>query len=198
MRPVKTGDRRLAVAASMLSSRRAIPRSICSQTDQRPTLDGAAERREIRVSAPIANGCGLAGRDEGGVELARELMAKGDRQQQISPLGAFGRFALQEPLGPTEPGVGAPRLAQRRGAKADPEGGPCRRPQRPFGQPNLIDPLRRLQKTFAVAGELRRPGQPIEILDAERAGLFSCRQAGVGDGPVVSLVGFAPALERSW
>ena len=168
------------------------------QTDERPSLDGAAKRREISVSHPIADRRGLGGHGEGGVELARHLVAKGGGQQQVSLLGAFGRLALDDPLGPTEPGVGAPGLAQRHGAKADPERRPRRRPQRPFGEPDLVDPLRRLQKTLGVPRELRRPGQPIEILDRERGRLSSRRQARVGGGPVMPLVRFAPALEMSW
>ena len=167
------------------------------QADQRPPLDVAAERREIRVAGPIADPRRLDRHGEGVVEPPRHLVAEGDRQQQESPFGAFGRFAVDEALRAPEPAVGAPRLAQGHRPKADPEGRPRRRPRRPFAKTDLVDPLRRLQERFAVPGELRRKGHPIEILDAKRGRLIGRHQARVGGGPVVPLVLLAPALQMS-
>ena len=170
-----------------------------SQTNERPSLDGAAKRREISRPPPDRRWPPPRRPRRWAASSWPAIWCRKAAGSSRYPFSAHSTdFALDEPLGPTEPGVGAPGLAQRHGAKADPERRPRRRPQRPFGEPDLVDPLRRLQKTLAVPGELRRPGQPIEILDRERSRLFGRRQARVGGGPVMSLVGFAPALEMSW
>ena len=86
-----------------------------------PALLVAGTGDEVRVAAALADCGGVGCGGVRGLEVTRFETLLDDRQQQIAPLGALARVALQQPLSTGKPAGRAARLAAHEQAKAEPE-----------------------------------------------------------------------------
>ena len=86
-----------------------------------PALLVAGAGDEVRVAAALADRGGVGRSGVRGLEVTRIEALLDDRQQQIAPLGALARVALQQPLGTGKPAGRAAHLAAHEQAKAEPE-----------------------------------------------------------------------------
>lgn len=66
---------------------------------------------EVHIAAALADCCGLGCSDIGGLVVTGFEALLDDGRQQIAPLGAFARVALQQTLSAGKPAGRAARLA---------------------------------------------------------------------------------------
>ena len=86
-----------------------------------PALLVAGTGDQIRVAAALADRGGVGCSGVCGLEVTQFEALLDHRQQQIAPLGALARVALQQPLSTGKPAGRAAHLAAHEQAKAEPE-----------------------------------------------------------------------------
>ena len=163
--------------------------------DEGAPLEVAPEDRQIAVARAIADGRGLRGDVVRGCVSAHRLVAEGDRQQEVTMLGALAGLRVDQRLPARQPRAAAPGLAEGHRAKPEPERRARGLARRARVEPRLVHALERLLEVVVSSRALRGLGQQIEILGAERCARVARREGLVGLGPDATPVGVPPAVE---
>ena len=195
MSPVTRGESSPLVTATIASSRSGRP----------------SESRPCRISARPSKSCrARRGRDPRGERRSRQPpgcgssrsviagggQAEHERKPQIAALDAVLPLAIDQTLRPREPAAPASHLAEREQAHGHPERGPRRAEDLTRVEPELMEPLERLDRRILVPGEARRQGQALDVVGVERALRARLRESLIGIPPGPSRISAPPPYRR--
>ena len=136
--------------------------------DQRPALEVAGERHQIDVGEPIADLGGAAGDRVGGRPVSRGGVLEGFRDQEMALLGAIVRNVFEQATSSRQPAAGAGELAGVEQQEDQPARATGGAQHVAAAQQFLVCALPRLDTEVVLSGEVRRRGQPLEVVRLQR------------------------------
>ena len=132
-----------------------------------PALLVAGTGDEVRVAAALADRGGLGCSGIRGLEITRFEALLDHRQQQIAPLGALARGALQQPLSSGKPAGRSPHLAAHEQAEAQPERAADGRREAAYVHMSVVGPFECPQVFIVPTDQVRCHREPFEIVGAQ-------------------------------
>src|SRR5262249_46167110 len=144
--------------------------------DQRPSLEGSAKSTQVVVFVVVADRGHLRGRLLSGHVIADGHETKDARQPQIAALDRVLSFGINQALRPRHPAVGPGRLTQGGRAQRYPERSPGCPGILACSEPELVKPLKGLERRLVAPGQRGRPRQPFDVVRLERASCVCLRE----------------------
>ena len=160
----------------MVSSRSASPASTCPCCSRIRPCWWRAQAIEVCVAAALADRGGVGCSGVRGFEVTRFEALLDHRQQQIAPLGALARVALQQPLGTGKPAGRAAHLAAHEQAKAEPERAADGASALAGVQMSVVGTFKCPEVFIVPTDQVCRHRQQFEILGLQRSFLIGARE----------------------
>ena len=137
--------------------------------DQRPALNAAGHGHQIEVTEPNADVGGLGGDRMGAGPVSLDRVLQGYRNEEVPLFRAVLPALVKQPACPREPAAGAGELAAVQQDEDQPGRATDGTHHVTPAQELAMRPLPDLHAPLIAAEEIRRRGEPLEILRLKRA-----------------------------